>query len=88
MKHFWSWAVCAPALVAGAGCLAMGWQGAFEPPLAWSGAAFFGVVAEVSSRLARRAKRRAAKKQAAIEALAATALLREQLRSTQHRRAA
>lgn len=88
MRHFWTWAVCAPALLAAAACLAAGWQDAFEPPLAWSGAAFFAVIAEVASRLARRAKRRAEKKRAAMETLAATALLREQLRSVQHRRAA
>ncbi|GIW17976.1 MAG: hypothetical protein KatS3mg064_1133 [Tepidiforma sp.] len=89
MKHLWMWAFCAPALLLAAACLAAGWQGAFEPPLAWTGAAFFGVIAEVASRLARRARQREQKKQAAIEALAATALLREQLRSAhQHRRAA
>jgi membrane protein implicated in regulation of membrane protease activity len=88
MRHVWNWAVCAPALLLAAACIAAGWREVLEPPLAWTGAAFFAVIAEVASRLARRARRRAEKKQAAIEALAATALLREQLRSVHHRRAA
>ncbi len=89
MRHIWTWVFFAPALAAAAACLAAGWQGAFEPPLAWTGAAFFALIAEVAARLARRARRREQKKQAAVEALAATALLREQLRATsRHRRAA
>jgi len=88
MRHFWNWAVCAPALLLALSCAAAGWQQVAEPPIAWTGAAFFAVIAEIASRLGRRARRRAEKKQAAIEALAATALLREQLRSVQHRRAA
>ncbi len=87
MRHVWNWAVAVPAVLAALACAVGGWQGILEPPLAWSGAAFFAVIAEIGSRLGRRAKRRAQRRQAAIEALAATALLHEQLRSI-HRRAA
>jgi hypothetical protein len=87
MRHVWTWAVFVPGLLLAVACVAAGWQGILEAPVAWTGAAFFAVTAEIGSRLGRRAKKRQQKKQAAIEALAATALLREQIRSAQRRAA-
>lgn len=87
MKHLWTWGVRNPAAFLAVLAALAGWQGIAAWSLAWTTVLAFALLAELGHRLARRARRREAKKQAAIEALAATALLREQLR-TAGRRAA